>query len=69
MPELKQDWSELKQRLQERYPGLTEKELDATEGERDALVALLELRLGFGRQNAEQDVDRLLEEVPAHRSD
>ena len=62
MPEL-QDWDEVKLRLHERFPGLSEAEIDETRGERGAVVALLEMRLGYGPQQAEQDLDRLLHQA------
>ena len=61
MPALKSDWAEAKRRLRSRFPVLTEEELDSTDGEREAVVALMELRLGYGSRNAEQDLDHLLE--------
>jgi len=54
------DWAETKRRLQLRWPGLPDDELEASQGERGALVALLQGRLGYARPNAEQDVDQIL---------
>lgn len=54
------DWDETKRRLQRRWPGLTAEEIDESHGDRDALLALLEGRLGYARANAEGDLDEIL---------
>jgi len=54
------DWLATKERLQQRWPGLQEEDLDASQGERAALIALLQGRLGYARPNAEQDLDEIL---------
>jgi len=54
------NWAETKRRLQLRWPGLPEDELEASQGDRDRLVALLQGRLGYARSNAEQDVAEIL---------
>jgi len=54
-------WDTTKQRVLTRWPALTEDDVAPTEGRREALVALLEDRLGYARANAEHDVDQLLE--------
>jgi hypothetical protein len=55
------DWEETKRRLHMRWPALPEEELDAAQGVREAIVALLQGRLGYARPNAEQDVAEILE--------
>ena len=52
-----EEWPQLRARLHDRWPALSEDELDETEGDRDALVALLEARYGYARANAEADLD------------
>lgn len=54
------DWSQTKLRIQERWPGLPEEDIEASQGDRGALIALLEGRLGYARGNAEGDVDEIL---------
>src|SRR5437868_14420379 len=54
------NWDELKTRLHAHWPALNEKELDATNGDRMGIVALLEGRLGYARANAERDYDQLM---------
>jgi hypothetical protein len=54
------DWSATKRRLQQRWPGLPEEDLEASQGDRAALIGLLEGRLGYARENAEQDIDEIL---------
>lgn len=40
--------------------GLTEDDLEPTEGRREDLISLLEVRLGYAPANAEHDVDQIL---------
>src|SRR6476619_316677 len=54
------NWRATKHRLKQRWPGLADDELEASHGERSALVALLEGHLGYARTNAEQDLDQIL---------
>jgi len=54
------NWSETKRRLRERWPGLHEEDIEASQGERTALLALLQGRFGYARPNAEQDLDEIL---------
>ena len=54
------DWTETKRRLRERWPGLPEEALDVSNGERSALLGLLQDRLGYVRTDAEQDLDEIL---------
>jgi hypothetical protein len=54
------EWGATKERIQQRWPALSEDELEATQGERLPLVALLESRLGYAHGNAEQDMDEIL---------
>jgi hypothetical protein len=54
------NWRATKHHLKQRWPGLADDELEASHGERSALLALLEGRLGYARTNAEQDLDQVL---------
>jgi hypothetical protein len=54
------NWEETKRRLQLRWPGLPEDELDASQGDQEAIVALLQGRLGYARSNAEEDVAEII---------
>lgn len=54
------DWSYTKRRIRERWPGLGDEEIEASNGDRDALIALLQGRLGYAKENAEQDVAEIL---------
>ncbi len=53
-------WEETKVRLQQRWPGLPEDAVEDSHGEREALLALLQGRLGYARANAEEDLDEIL---------
>jgi hypothetical protein len=54
------NWDETKARLIARWPLLPEAELDATAGDPEAILALLEIRLGYARANAEGDLNTIL---------
>src|SRR5688572_27004960 len=53
-------WAEQRRRLQLRWPALTEEDLDSTGGDREALIGLLQARLGYAVGNAEGDLDEIL---------
>jgi len=55
------DWNQTRLRIRERWPGLDEEDIEASQGDRTALIALLEGRLGYARPNAEEDLDEILE--------
>jgi len=57
MADAANNWSTTKLRLKQRWPGLGDDELEASQGNRSALIALLQDRLGYARPNAEQDID------------
>ncbi len=54
------DWGQTRHRIHERWPGLPEEDIEASQGDRTALIALLQGRLGYARPNAEQDLDEIL---------
>lgn len=54
------DWNHTRQRIRERWPGLSDEDIEASQGDRTALLALLQGRLGYARPNAEQDLDEVL---------
>lgn len=54
------EWDDTKARLLLRWPALTADDIDATEGDAEALVGLLEHRLGYAHENAVSDVDLVL---------
>ena len=47
-------------RAMDKWPQLTRDELEATDGDREQLIALLQGRIGYARENAEGDVDDVL---------
>lgn len=49
--------------VRERWPALTEDEVVETKGDAAALAALLELKLGYVSDRAQQDVDRFFTEL------
>lgn len=61
MLDLQRDWPSVKEAFRARFPILTDPELDATGADPEQLVALIELRLGYPRESAQDDVRRILE--------
>ena len=55
------DWPAVRERLHSRWPALSEDELDETQGDRDSLVALLEAKYGYARENAVGDLQLVME--------
>jgi hypothetical protein len=54
------DWDEIRHLVLQRWPALDEQAVKETDGDREAILALLEVRLGYARANAERDYDELL---------
>ena len=54
------EWEDTKARLLLRWPALTVEDLERTEGDSEALVLLLERRLGYAHENAVADVSQVL---------
>ena len=54
------DWSTVRERAREKWPQLTEYELDQTGGDREKLIALLQGRIGYAHENAVKDVEDVL---------
>ena len=55
------NWLELKGRLREKWGKLTDQDLESIGGMKDQLIGALELRYGFERERASQEIDRWLE--------
>ena len=62
------NWDDIKTRIKAQWPTLDDESLDATDGDREQLIGLLEARLGYARGNAEGDVDTLLREPVDERA-
>lgn len=61
-----QDWQEIKGRIQARWPGLPEDELERTRGERESVLDLLRRTVGGGDDQLGHDLDlALLDEFAA----
>lgn len=65
MSDSKQDehWLRLRGMMQERWPALTEEELDATGGNQLELEALLEMKIGCAPYIAHADLAELMEKA------
>jgi uncharacterized protein YjbJ (UPF0337 family) len=59
---LRQRWSNLRGRLRQQWAKLTDEELDQIQGDPDALIGKLQEHYGRSRSQAEQDLDRWLQE-------
>ena len=61
-----QDWQEIKGRIQARWPGLPEDELERTRGERESVLSLLRRTAGGDDERLDHDLDlALLDEFAA----
>ncbi len=58
MPE--QDWAEIKPMVMQTWPGLAEEDVDATNGDREELLALIEAQEGIEPEDAAGQLDTLL---------
>lgn len=54
-----ENWSEKKQRLQRRYPDLTDDDLAYVEGKEDKLFERVEQRLGTSREETEKIIRKI----------
>jgi uncharacterized protein YjbJ (UPF0337 family) len=59
---LQQRWPHLRGRLRQQWAKLTDEELDQIQGDPDALIGKLQEHYGRSRTQAEQDLDRWLQE-------
>ncbi|MEI6664628.1 MAG: hypothetical protein WCL53_00565 [Chloroflexota bacterium] len=53
-------WDDLKQRMQTRWPALTEADLDLTKGDHEQLLGMLQERLGYAAENAKRDLEQVV---------
>jgi hypothetical protein len=54
------DWAELKPLIQQAWPSVPEPQLDATGGDRDALIEVIRTQAGLDATTAEAQLDALL---------
>ena len=54
---IKGQWKQLKGAAKQRWGELTDDELDIAEGHRDQLIGKVQERYGYGRDQAEREVD------------
>jgi hypothetical protein len=68
-PGLAAGWSIVRERLADRWPGLTADELDATHGRTDLLGALLQAKLAYAHRLAEESIGHPMRlDAPDRRS-
>ena len=54
---VKGDWKQFKGKVKEKWGKLTDDDLTAVEGRRDQLVGKLQQRYGYGKDQAERELD------------
>jgi hypothetical protein len=54
-------WEDTRERVLLRWPALDKKDVDASGGDINALVALLEIRLGYARAQAVRDLNAVID--------
>jgi uncharacterized protein YjbJ (UPF0337 family) len=59
---LKGQWTQLKGTIRQQWGKLTDDEIDQMQGNAEILVGKIQERYGRSREQAEQEVDRWLEE-------
>ncbi|MEJ2211031.1 MAG: CsbD family protein [Anaerolineae bacterium] len=60
---LKGKWKQLRGEVQQQWGKLTDDELDRVEGHREELVGLLQERYGYAKQEAEDQLDKFLDDI------
>ncbi len=58
--QLKGNWNVFKGRVKEKYGEITDDDLAAVEGRYDQLVGLFQKRLGKSKEEAEKEVDTMM---------
>ena len=58
-------WKEMRGQVREWWGKLTDDELEQAGGKADQLIALLQQKYGYTREQAEQEFDRRLKEAKA----
>ena len=58
---IKGQWKQLKGEAKVRWGKLTDDELDIAEGHRDKLIGRIQERYGYGREEAEREVDEFFD--------
>ncbi len=61
-------WKQLRGAAKVWWGRLTDDDLDQVAGQKDKLVGFLQERYGYGREQAEHEVDRRLQEFQTERS-
>ena len=56
-------WKQMRGQVRERWGKLTDDELEQAGGKADQVIALLQQKYGYSREQAEQEFDRLLKEA------
>jgi uncharacterized protein YjbJ (UPF0337 family) len=51
------NWMQFKGKVKEKWGQLTDDELDEVSGKKDQLIGMLQKRYGWGREQAEREVD------------
>jgi len=60
---LEGQWKQLRGRIKEAWGVLTDDELDQIDGKRDRLIGKLQEKYGYSRVEADEEVDRFLNDL------
>jgi uncharacterized protein YjbJ (UPF0337 family) len=52
------NWTQFKGKVKEKWGQLTDDELDEVSGKKDQLIGMLQKRYGWGREQAEREVEQ-----------
>ncbi len=52
------NWKQFKGKVKEKWGQLTDDELDEVSGKKDQLIGMLQKRYGWGREQAEREVEQ-----------
>lgn len=59
------NWKQFKGKVKERWGKLTDDDITSIEGKRDQLVGRLQQQYGYGKEQAEQELDEFTRTLPA----
>lgn len=59
------NWKQFKGKVKERWGKLTDDDITSIEGKRDQLVGRLQKQYGYGKEQAERELDEFTRTLPA----
>ncbi len=65
---LSRDWDLIRSQVRERWPALSEDDLETIDGGRDILMALLQEKYGYACERAEYEIERFLYDIASRQT-